>query len=240
MSDGYNPSKTTWMNPNIEYLFGNEIIEYDMRDAGFNIIKQYRLLPDVKIRELSLMDKGTGRHIIIGKLQRDDKEFSKRLLDKFTEVRAIFLSANGLTDNDIVSVKKDAIYTIGPCKRLKFGMIEFAPKNTYTSYMRFPDINNMEIYYSSEVMDIKGMGDHAINRHRLYMYNFIRSMMEMIEDNDPKVKRKIMRFINDYKSLSLDEEYYVEFNNMSRDINPLFNFQNVIIPLLHVILKEME
>jgi len=49
-----------------------------------------------------------------------------------------------------------------------------------------------------------------------------------------------MRFINDYKSLNLDEEYYVEFNNMSRDINPLFNFQNVIIPLLHVILKEME
>ena len=41
----YNPSQTTWLNPNIEYLFGDEIIDYDMKDAGFNLIKQYRLLP---------------------------------------------------------------------------------------------------------------------------------------------------------------------------------------------------
>ena len=48
----YNPSKTTWFNPDIEYLFNNEIIEYDMKDAGFNIIKQFKLLPDIKIKEL--------------------------------------------------------------------------------------------------------------------------------------------------------------------------------------------
>ena len=240
MTSGYNPSKQVWLNSNIEYLFGDDIIEYDIRDAGFNIIKQYKLLPDEKIRELTLMGKGEARHIAVGKLQRDDKDFSNKLLDKFTEVRKIFISTNNLSDDDIISVKKDAIYTIGRCNRTKFGGIEFAEKNHYTSYIRFPDINNLEIYYTSNNMDIKGMGDHAINRHRLYMYEFIMSAIGMIENNNQRVKRIISKFIDDYKSLSLDEEFYVEFNNMSREINPIFNYKNIIIPLVKIILKEME
>ena len=240
MSSEYNPYKSTWLNPSIEYLFGQDIIEYDIRDAGFNIIKQYKLLPDDKIRELSIMQKGDQRHIAIGKLQRDDKILSTKLMEKFAEVRAIFLSANNLTDDNIISVKKDAIYTIGTCNRLKFGGIEFINKNHYTSYIRLPDINNLEMYYNQDRIDIKGMSDHAVNRHRLYMYEFIKSIIQMIENNDPKVKRVIMRFINDYKYQNLDEEFYIEFNNMSRELNPLFNYKNIIIPLTQIILKEME
>lgn len=240
MNIGYHPSKTTWLNPNIEYLFGDDIIEYDIRDAGFNIIKHYRLLPDDKISELELMGKGIKRHIEIGKIQGSNKEFSNRLLEKFTEVRSIFLSTNNITDDNIISVKKDAIYTIGRCNRLKFGNIEFVPKNSYTSYIRFSSINNLEIYYSSDTMDIKGMGDHAINRHRLYMFDFIRSTISMIENNESRAKRNIIKFINDYKQQNLDEEYYVEFNNMSRDLNPVFNYKNIIIPLVKIILKEIN
>ena len=162
------------------------------------------------------------------------------MLEKFTEVRTIFLSANNISDNDIISVKKDAIYTIGTCNRLRFGNIEFIAKNQYSSYIRFPDINNLEIYYSNDTMDIKGMGEHAINRHRLYMFDFLKSTIDMIENNNPRVKRKIMKFINDYKSLNLDEEYYIEFNNMSRDINPIFNYNKIVVPLIQIILKEVE
>ena len=236
----YKPYKSTWMNPNIEYLFDNDIIEFDIRDAGFSIIKQFRLLPDEKIREVSLLNKGLERHIAIGKLQRYDKVFSNRLSDKFAEVRSIFLSTNNITSDRIISVKKDAIYTIGHCSRLKFGNIEFIAKNHYTSYIRFPDVNNLEIYYNSSNMDIKGMGDSEINRHRLYMYEFIRSVLQMIEDNNPQVKRFIIRFINDYKSQNLDEEYYLEFNNKSRELNPLFNYKNIIIPLIQVLMKELN
>lgn len=240
MNHNYDPSKTTWLNPNIEYLFGNEIFEYDIRDAGFSLIKQYKLLPDSKIKELSMMNKGVERHIEIGKIQRDNKEFSSKLLDKFAEIRSIFISANNLSSNDILSVKKDAIYTIGQCNRLKFGSIEFCPKNYYSSYIRFGEISNLEIYYSDINIDIKGMGNHAINRHRLYMLEFLRSTINMIENNDSKIKRTIIRFINDYKTQNLDEEFYIEFNNASREINPIFNYKNIIIPLVNIILKEME
>lgn len=237
---GYDPFKSTWLNPNIQYLFNDEIIEYDLRDAGFNLIKQYHLLPKAKIAELESLGKGVERHIAIGKLQRDDKELSKNLSDKFAEIRTIFISANNLTDNDIISVKKDAIFTIGQCKKLNFGSLVFAKKNNYSSYIRFSSISNLEIYYSNDQMDIKGMGDHAVNRHRLYMMEFIKEMIEMIESNNPRVKRYIAKFIKEYKTHELEEEFYIEFNNISKDINPLFNYQNIVIPFIQIIQKEIR
>ena len=235
----YNPSRSTWLNPNIEYLFNDEIIEYDMQDAGFNLIKQFKLLPVEKIEELEKLGKGFERHKTIGILQRDNKEFSKALLDKFAEMRMFFISTNNLTDSRIISVKKDAIFTIGRCSRIKFGGISFTPKNVYSSYIRFSDIQNLEIYYSIDKMDIKGMSDQSMNRHRLYMMEFLRSIIPMIESKDIAVKRFIANFVSDYKSYMLDEGYYIEFNNLSKDINPLYNYQKVIIPIVQIILKEI-
>ena len=88
-------------------------------------------------------------------------------------------------------------------------------------------------------MDIKGMGDSAINRHRLYMLEFIKSIISQLECKDSYVKRSLKKFIDDYKAMRLDEEYYIEFNNISRDYNPLFNYQKVLIPFAQIILKEL-
>lgn len=237
---GYNPSKSTWLNPNIEYLFNDDIIEYDIHDAGFSLIQQYQLLPPEKIKELERIPRGIQRHIQVGVLQRDDKEFSKRLTDKFTEVRALFMMMNQLKDDSIISVKKDAIYTIGKVKRTTFGKVKFMEKNHYSSYIRFPDITNLELYYGENGIDVKGMGDAAVNRHRLYMLEFLRKLIKSIEEQDSSVKRKFMRFFNQYKFDELDEEFYIEFNNVSRDQNKLFNYANLLIPLLKIIMREVN
>lgn len=237
---GYDPSKTVYFNPDIEYIFNTELIEYDIRDAGFSIIKQYRLLPADKIIELEHLGKGMERHIAIGKLQGDDKILSKALSDKFAEVRSMFIKANNIDDNDIVSVKKDALFIIGPRDNLRFGMIEFAPKNRYSSYIRFTDAGGIEIYYSDDQLDIKQMGDSGVNKHRLYMVEFIKRVIDMIESKDPKVKRFMMKFVMDYKGRLLDDEYYVKFDRMSRDIDPLFNYQKIIIPLIQIVMREIE
>lgn len=237
---GYTPSKSTWLNPNIEYLFNDDIIEYDIYDAGFSLIQQYQLLPPEKIKELERIPKGIQRHIQVGVLQRDDKEFSKRLTEKFTEVRALFMMMNQLKDDSIISVKKDAIYTIGKVKRTTFGKVKFMEKNHYSSYIRFPDITNLELYYGENGIDVKGMGDAAVNRHRLYMLEFLRKTIKSIEEQDSSVKRKFMRFFNQYKFDELDEEFYIEFNNVSRDQNKLFNYANLLIPLLKIIMREVN
>ena len=234
----YDPTKTTWLNPNIQYLFDNEIIEYDIKDAGFSLIKQHRLLPQDKIDWLTAMEK-MQRHITIGKMQGNDKEFSKALMNRFAEIRAIFISANNLSDSNIISVKKDAIFTIGECPKIKFGRIDFAQKNRYSSYVRFIDNRDIEVYYNSGHMEIKGIGDSGINRHRLYILEFIKTMISYIECRNHSVKRYLKKFIDDYKGMRLEDEYYIEFNNISREYNPLYNFQKLIIPFTQIVLKEL-
>lgn len=236
----YDPQKTTWLNPNIEYLFNSEIIEYDIRDAGFNLIKQYKLLPADKIQELEKLGKGFERHKRIGIMQRNDREFSTALLSKFAEIRTVFINMNNITDNDIVSVKKDAIFIIGQVKQTKFGGIEFAQKNVYSSYIRFPNIQNMEIYYSNMGLEIKGMSEIAMNKHRLYMLDFLYRTIGLIEIHSTRVKRNTIKFIEEYKRGELEDGYYLEFNNMSREINPLFNYQNILVPLVQIIQKEVK
>lgn len=236
----YDPQKTTWLNPGIEYLFNDEIIEYDIRDAGFSLIKEFKLLAPDKIQELERMGKGFNRHVAIGKLQRDDKEFSKLLNDRFADARRVFISTNNIIDSDIVSVKKDAIFTIGSVKRLKFGIVEFDKKNIYSSYIRFTSINNLELYYHDNEFDIKGMSDLSVDKHRLWMLELLRKVIPMIETKNVSVKRYLMNFIEKYKSGQLDEEYYLEFNNLSASINPIFNYQKVLVPLFQIITREFD
>jgi hypothetical protein len=64
-------------------------------------------------------------------------------------------------------------------------------------------------------------------------------MISKLESRDTSIKRYLRKFIDDYKGMKLDEEFYIEFNNISRDFNPLFNFQKLIIPFAQIILKEM-
>ena len=37
--------RTLWKNPKIKFVNNTEIIEYDMKNAGFSLIKKYKLLP---------------------------------------------------------------------------------------------------------------------------------------------------------------------------------------------------
>lgn len=233
----YSPEKTTWLNENIEYLFNEDIYEYDMSDAGMSLIKEFKLLPAKKIEELSRLEK-EKRHIAVGCLQRDDGIFSSSLLQKFVEIRKVFLQTNELEDDEIISVKKDAFFVTRKCHRVNFGKVKFSVKNQYSSYLRFTKNKNIEVYYHNDV-DIKGLGQLAINRHRIYWIYFLRQYIAKMENKDPSIKHFMKRFISDYKSGKLDEEYYIEFNNLSKDYNPLFNLQNILVPLTQIVLKEI-
>lgn len=236
----YDPQKSIWFNDDIQYLFNQEIIEYDLKDAGFSLIKQFHILSNDEINRLSKLPKGFERHKEIGLMQRNNKELSKKLSDKFSEIRKIFIYSNNITDDNIISVKKDAFFIIGNIDKTKFGELEFRKKNIYNNYIRFPNIQNLEIYHSEGNMDIKGMSDISINKHRLYMLDFLNNIIHGIENNSPRIKRYMINFISEYKLGNLEEAYYLEFNNKSKDINPVFNLQNIIIPLIQIIMKEVS
>ena len=123
--------KTLYLNKDIDYLFNCEIREYDMQEAGFNLCKEFKLLPDKTIQYLNTLDKNQ-RHIQIGVYQKN-KEFANKLKEAFILARKRFFEANELDDTDILAIKKDAIFVIKKnCINQKLSeFINFRPKNQY-------------------------------------------------------------------------------------------------------------
>ena len=82
-----------------------------MRNAGFNLSREFKLLPKDKLDELGKMKKDY-RTIEIGKIQRKNPKFKEQLAQAFIEARRIFFEENSLTEEDVISIKKDAIFTL--------------------------------------------------------------------------------------------------------------------------------
>lgn len=242
--------RDTWVNENILSLFNKEIYEYDIRSAGINLVIKYKLLPDHIQKKLLAMEKDT-RNTKIGLMERDDKEFAKKLSDAFKDIRKMFFESNGLTVNDIVSIKKDAIFVTRKCVFTIFDNVEFRIKNTYTSYIR---LKKIEFYYSHEKMDIKGINKVELQYHTDYLIHFITTYFQKMEYGDKgEVLMFLNRFLMRYKKRELDVEYYKEFKpggvfklasedkktvytdfpeERKDELDIYYNLKNVVIPII--------
>jgi len=240
-------------NQNILYLFNHYITEYDMKNAGFSLIQDLKLLPQKTIDELSKMKKH-DRDIKIGKLQRNDKKFSNDLKYGFQLARKTFIESNRLTEDDILCIKKDAIFTIRECDNTKFGdNIEFRDKNKYTSFITLKPIKSsriLQLFYNKSKLDVKGIGDIELENHEDYMCKFIKDYFKMMEDSTSEYTLQYLRtFADNYKMLRLDIPYYREFNSQSRylmkngetsnieymdkeELDIMYNYINIISKLI--------
>ena len=221
---------TLWKNPKIKFINNAEIIEYDMKNAGFSLIKKYKLLPENKIDELEKLGNRVNpidkkffkrkRDEEIGKLQRDNKAFSEALNYAFELARKDFITENKLTEDDIISIKKDAIFVITRGRKINGKIDEFVnfrKKNEYTSYFSLSD-GKIEIYINfDKVTDIKGISDDNVKLHENYFIKFITNVFYKLEAEEyNSVVIFIANFIEKYKSRTLDISYYREFNPMSK------------------------
>ena len=197
-----------------DYIVSKKIIEYDIKNAGFNLSKYYRLLPDDKLRYLETLNKH-DRTIQIGIYMRNDREFNKQLTKSFKRMRKKFFEANELEDKDIVSIKKDAIFVVGKkCKNVKFENVEFVEKNVYSSFHKF---GNIELYYNGKEnkIDVKGINNDLLYQHESFL-NILKRIFKLLEQNDDSGFIKFMkRFTDDYKNKRLNYNYYREFNSNS-------------------------
>lgn len=205
----------TFINDSIFYLFNKTIYEYDMKSAGYNLSRAYKLLPEDKLEELGRLKK-ERRSIEIGNIQRANPEYKERLKQAFEEARRMFFEANNLQADEIISIKKDAIFTTKYCDNTKFlDYIEFRPKHEYSSYIRLN--KKIELYYSDSQLDIKGLGDEIIEYHKDYMISFIRLFFQKMETDDTSTVLGFMRrFIDRYKKRELPVGYYRRFDRDPR------------------------
>ena len=188
----------SFINSNIPFIFNDEIIEYDMKEAGFSLTKEYKLLDEDLIKKLSKYKK-ERRTIELGLIQRNNEEYRNSLKQAFAEARSKFFIANNIDITDLISIKKDAIFTKKLCRHNEFGRyIIFRPKNYYTSYIQLG--NRLECYYNPNKLDIKGIGEDNTKLHEEYMIKFIKSFIRKMETEKPEVVIDFTkRFITQYK-----------------------------------------
>lgn len=246
-------TKTNYLSP-IDSVV-NSIVEYDMKSAGLSVIKTHELLTPAKIAKLESMQKGE-RNRAIGIMEIEDKDLVKAKKRGITSARKDFISSNGFTDEEILSIKNDAIFIVGrKARHLTFGkFIEFTPKNTYSSYHR---INKLELYHNKREkrIDIKGLSEYSED-HERGILQFFRTVFTYVEyDRRDELKRYLIDFSVSYKKKELPVEYYKEFNHEDcyrfkgeiqgfsftlnsidesylEDLNIIYNYNAYILPVL--------
>ena len=233
------------------YLFNTIIYEYDIHSADVNICRYYKILSDNDCDKLESLDKHR-RVRQVGIFQKK-AEFRDKLTEGFAKIRREFYDANDLNDDDIIAVKKDAIFTTKPCYSLIFGPVKFIEKNRYTSFVK---LNNLELYYAGEYLDVKGIDNDILKKHEDGMMNLIINYFRKMEiGTTPDVLTYMNRQASRYKHRMLPIEYYRQFNSDSKyavlgsedtyddywddkanELDISYNFMNIIIPLTKIAL----
>lgn len=249
MSELY--KRHNYTNKYTELIIGNDIYEYDIRSAGFNLIKHYKLLDKDKIDYLETLSK-KKRQIQIGLLCRSDKALRDNLNEAFIAIRKLFFQANNIEDDDVLSIKKDAIFVLKPCFNTEFNEIEFVNKNKYTSFLY---IDRKEVYASKEVLHVKGIHDEKIALHAKGMCEILYETLMLLETLNEKLLREFLVTVTDlYKRRELPIEYYREFTSESyyryidkegiffetiNDVNMVdirYNYLNILVALQNILI----
>ena len=198
-------------NRDYPFIYNNEIIEWDIKSANTSLMSYYNLQPEKVIQKLANMAK-SQREIAVGKLMRKDKEFSRNLEESFNKIIQEFMDTNELSWDDIVSVKKDAVFVKNhKIAHSEFGAVHFIPKNQYKHVLLLP---KYEIYISDSVTDVKGIPNDKLPLHEDGMLDFIRTTMESASEMN-HLKSIFKEYVTAYKRKELEFEAYREFNSDS-------------------------
>lgn len=241
-------NKTNYDYPLIQ---NSEIIEWDIKQANVSLLSYYQILPEEKIKPLRGLDK-KERQVRVGYLLKD-RDLSKRLEKGFNDIISEFLEANHLAWEDIVSVKKDAIFVKNHAiNQTTFGdTVEFIPKNVYQHAILIP---NYEFYVGRSQIDVKGIDDEMLPFHKNGMLHFIKTFLYY------RIQyKRWLEFCRDYaqayKAKDLEYDAYRQFNSASRfiinrggyqieqeniteddlpNLDILYNYVKIILPTINL------
>lgn len=200
--------KAIWFNDNIQFLFHQNIIEYDMVAASLSISERFKLLDQKLIEELKLLpkEKRTKR---VGLLQRDNKVFSEQLISGIKDIRRKFIEQNNLDEKSIISLHSDAIFFTSKKDIIdNIEGVEFKHKNTWCSYLKY---NGVEMFFDGESIVYKGIPKNVLGQHTLGLCKFLIGVFSKLENYDPSVLKYLNRFQKEYLMDKLPQYYYIPF-----------------------------
>ena len=200
--------KDNYLNKKISLINNSTIIEYDLKEAGLNILYSMNIIKDSLYKKIKSMEK-KERNIFIGNLLRKNPKWTESLMEGFKEVRKTFFELNKIQDNDILSIKKDAIFIID--KYIEYTQIndylEFRPKGQYTTFL---NIGNKEHFLNLEKkLEVKGYSKELIEFQKDYFFKFIERIMNLILANDKdSLYTELAYFKDDFINFKLSKEFY--------------------------------
>lgn len=203
--------KLLWFNPNIQFMFHANIVEYDMKAMSVSISEKYQLIDQSIIDKLKRMPKDQ-RTKAVGLMQRDSKEYSERLIQCELETRRKFLEMNNLTESDVICLHSDACIFNSRKKIINnIEGVEFKHANTWSSYMRFKGI---EMFYDGEVLEYKGVAKELLNQHSMGIHRYLCEVFNKLENYDQSIIDYITKFQKNYLQDKLPDYYYLAFGRL--------------------------
>lgn len=252
---GYLYEKHNYLNKDIPCLINTTIREYDMKAGGYSILKKYGVLSEKEIQYLDNCDK-LKRNIYLGNLLKNKPELSELQMQGFIEARQLFFEYNQINENNILAIKKDAIFIIKDIMHVtEFDGYKFQLANTYNSYYLLND-NTIELYYKTKTneIDIKGINNEKLKLHENYILKDLKIIFSLAEKGNmdylikhlKKYRDKYLRRelnINTYRELNIEsmfrlketlagEPLLIENINDIDSIDISYNYIKYIIPLI--------
>ena len=218
-------------------MVGNLQVDFSDYDEEIQEIN-FKLLPKEIISELKLMSK-TQRTIKMGKLQRDDKQFSENLLAGIRNIRKKFIEMNNLTENDILSLHSDACF-INTNKSIISNIegVNFRKKNSWNSYVRYKGI---EMFYKYDIknnyIDYKNVPIEMVQQHEMGLNTYLKRVFGYIEDYDENVLKYIAKFQKQYLKNELPEYFYTPFG---RNGTNKFSNMELTAFIAQIVIKEVN
>ena len=204
---------------NSDFVITN-IYEYDIAKANISILVSLGYITEDDYRKYYSMDK-KEREIKIGYIQKNNPQIKAALEDGFMRARRMLIVENSIEDEEIIAIKKDALYVTRPLMITKFGYIEFTLRNRYSLMLKTSN-PRLEFYFGISdvdgvpILDVKGIKDEALPLHEGYMLSFLCDLFKMIAKGEyEEAISELAKFMKGYSNRSLPIGFYREFNSTS-------------------------
>lgn len=198
--------KTNWKNPYYKYIKNRRIVEWDIASAGLSVIKFNKLLPSDEISKLESMDKHS-RTVREGLYQRENPLFAEKIVSTLEDVREKFVSINNIPEENVLSIKKDALFIIdkNPPISLIDNYFNFRKKNEYSSFII---LNNVEFLLNTNgYIETKGLSSESVLAQKNFLLKDIAYILKMAEKVD---QNKLFTILENYRRKYLLRELPVE------------------------------
>lgn len=186
------------------------ITEWDMKSGNTSILREFSLIPEKKIERIEQMSREL-RQKEVGLLQRKDTALASKLENGFDEIMNRFIEMNELEEDDIISIKRDAIFIRS--RTPKYQTIgqhcTFRPKGVYNAFLL---LDGKEFYMTSESFDIKGFNDDKVSLHNNGILSYVHAFLEDFDYDMKGLNQYCKEFVSAYKKKELPIEFYREFN----------------------------